>query len=118
MVHVEHGIGKYMGLVHKRLGSEVTTAGPSPKFAPIGLMAAGDRDGSGLTVDLLVVEYAGGDKLYLPVYRLNQIQKFQGSEGAPKLDRLGGQTFAKTKARVAKQLKQMADELLLSLIHI
>ncbi|MEZ4293378.1 MAG: transcription-repair coupling factor [Polyangiaceae bacterium] len=86
VVHVEHGIGKYLGLVHKQVGT--------------------------LTVDLLVVEYAGGDKLYLPVYRLNQIQKFSGGEGAPKLDRLGGQTFAKTKARVAKELRQMADELL------
>ena len=86
VVHVEHGIGKYLGLVHKQVGS--------------------------LTVDLLAVEYAGGDKLYLPVYRLNQIQKFSGGEGAPKLDRLGGQTFAKTKAKVAKQLRQMADELL------
>ena len=42
------------------------------------------------TVDLLVVEYAGGDKLYLPVYRLNQIQKYSGGEGAPRLDKLGG----------------------------
>ena len=86
VVHVEHGIGKYLGLVHKQVGA--------------------------LTVDLLAVEYASGDKLYLPVYRLNQIQKFMGGEGAPKLDRLGGQTFSKTKARVAKQLRQMADELL------
>jgi transcription-repair coupling factor (superfamily II helicase) len=86
VVHVEHGIGKYLGLVHKQVGS--------------------------VTVDLLAVEYGGGDKLYLPVYRLNQIQKLTGGEGAPKLDRLGGQTFAKTKARVQKQLRQMADELL------
>jgi len=87
VVHVEHGIGRYAGLVHKDVG--------------------------GLTVDLLVVEYAGGDKLYLPVYRLNQIQKFSGSEtGEPKIDRLGGSTFAKTKARVKKAVRQMADELL------
>jgi transcription-repair coupling factor (superfamily II helicase) len=86
VVHVEHGIGRYLGLVHKDVG--------------------------GLTVDLITVEYAGGDKLYLPVYRLNQIQKFSGSEGAPKIDRLGGQTFAKTKARAEKQLRKMADELL------
>ena len=45
VVHVEHGIGRYLGLVHKQVGT--------------------------LTVDLLAVEYAGGDKLYLPVYRLN-----------------------------------------------
>jgi transcription-repair coupling factor (superfamily II helicase) len=86
VVHVEHGIGKYLGLLHKDIG--------------------------GVTVDLLVVEYAGGDKLYLPVYRLNQIQKWSGAEGAPKVDRLGGQTFGKTKQRVEKQVKQMADELL------
>ncbi len=86
VVHVEHGIGKYLGLLHKDIG--------------------------GLTVDLLVVEYAGSDKLYLPVYRLNQIQKWSGGEGAPKVDRLGGQTFSKTKQRVEKQVRQMADELL------
>ena len=87
VVHVDHGIGRYVGLVH--------------------------RDVGGLTVDLLVVEYASGDKLYLPVYRLNQIQKFSGGEtGEPKIDRLGGSTFAKTKSRVEKAVKQMADELL------
>ncbi len=87
VVHVDHGIGKYMGLVHRNVG--------------------------GLTVDLLVVEYASGDKLYLPVYRLNQIQKFAGAEaGEPKIDRLGGATFSKTKSRVEKAVKQMADELL------
>jgi transcription-repair coupling factor (superfamily II helicase) len=87
VVHVEHGIGRYQGLVHKEV--------------------------AGLTVDLLVVEYASGDKLYLPVYRLNQIQKFSGGENAaPKIDRLGGTTFAKTKSRVKKAVRQMADELL------
>ncbi|WP_437666387.1 transcription-repair coupling factor [Sorangium sp. So ce1182] len=86
VVHVNHGIGRYLGLVHKQVGST--------------------------TVDLIAVEYAGGDKLYLPVYRLNQIQKFSGGEGSPKLDRLGGQTFAKTKARVEKSVRKMADELL------
>jgi transcription-repair coupling factor (superfamily II helicase) len=86
VVHVDHGIGRYLGLVHKQVGTS--------------------------TVDLIAVEYAGGDKLYLPVYRLNQIQKFSGGEGAPKVDRLGGQTFEKTKARVQKNLRKMADELL------
>jgi transcription-repair coupling factor (superfamily II helicase) len=87
VVHVDHGIGRYHGLVHREVG--------------------------GLTVDLLVVEYAAGDKLYLPVYRLNQIQKYSGGDaGEPKIDRLGGATFAKTKARVEKAVRQMADELL------
>ncbi|MGH7327439.1 MAG: transcription-repair coupling factor, partial [Polyangiaceae bacterium] len=87
VVHAEHGIGKYLGLIHKQVGE--------------------------LAVDLLAVEYGGGDKLYLPVYRLNQIQKYTGGENAaPKLDRLGGSTFAKTKSKVKKAVRQMADELL------
>ncbi len=86
VVHSEHGIGRYHGLVH--------------------------REVNGHTVDLLVVEYSGGDRLYLPVYRLNQIQKFSGAEGAPRLDKLGGSTFAKTKVKAEKQARQMADELL------
>ncbi len=87
VVHAEHGIGRYMGLVHKDVG--------------------------GLTVDLLSVEYGNGDKLYLPVYRLNQVQKYSGGEHAePKLDRLGGSTFAAKKSKVKKAVRQMADELL------
>ncbi|MFO0761071.1 MAG: transcription-repair coupling factor, partial [Byssovorax sp.] len=86
VVHAEHGIGRYLGLLHKQVGAQ--------------------------TIDLVAVEYLGGDKLYLPVYRLNQIQKFSGGEGTPKLDRLGGQTFEKTRARVEKNVRKMADELL------
>ncbi|HEV8548971.1 MAG TPA: CarD family transcriptional regulator, partial [Polyangiaceae bacterium] len=85
VVHVEHGIGKYLGLER--------------------------REVAGVGLELIVVEYAGG-KLFLPVYRLNQIQKYSGGEGAPKLDRLGGQTFAKTKQSVERKVRQMADELL------
>ncbi|MBK9265219.1 MAG: transcription-repair coupling factor [Polyangiaceae bacterium] len=86
VVHESHGVGRYLGLVHKQVGTSV--------------------------IDLMTVEYAGGDKLYLPVYRLNQIQKFSGGEGTPKIDKLGGQTFAKTRARVEKSVRKMADELL------
>lgn len=86
VVHVDHGIGRYVGLEHRKVGASET--------------------------DLLVIEYATGDKLYLPVTRLNLIQKYAGSEGAPKLDRLGGSTFAKSKARVQRAVRQMADELL------
>jgi transcription-repair coupling factor (superfamily II helicase) len=86
VVHVDHGIGRYVGLETKQVGSA--------------------------SVDLIVVEYAGGDKLFLPVYRLNQIEKFSGGDTKPRIDRLGGQTFAKTKARVQQRVRQMADELL------
>ncbi len=86
VVHVEQGVGRYLGLEHRVL--------------------------DGVTVDLIAVEYAGGDRLYLPVHRLNQIQKYSGGEGAPRLDRLGGQSFGKTKAKVRKRVREMADELL------
>ncbi len=99
VVHVEHGIGRYQGLVHKAL--------PGRERTPTGALT------TGLTVDLIAIEYAGGDKLYLPVWRLNQLEKYVGGEGsAPKLDRLGGSTFARTKARVAREVRKMADELL------
>jgi len=88
VVHVEHGIGRYLGLENRNVGT-------------------------GAPVDLLVVEYRGGDKLFVPVYRMNQIQKLSGGEvGDNRLDRLGGQTFAKTKAKVKRQVREMADELL------
>lgn len=86
VVHVEHGIGRYQGLEHKSI------------------------DGS--IVDLLVVQYAETDRLFLPVYRLNQIQKYSGGDGQPKLDRLGGATFARTKNKVRRRVRDMADELL------
>jgi transcription-repair coupling factor (superfamily II helicase) len=85
IVHVEHGIGRYVGLENR----------PGP---------------GGIHLELLVVEYLGG-KLFLPVYRLNQVQKYSSGD-KPKLDRLGGQTFAKTKAKARRQARAMADELL------
>jgi transcription-repair coupling factor (superfamily II helicase) len=98
VVHVDHGVGKYLGLEKKALG--LSKGEEARGLAPS-------------TVEVLVVEYSGGDKLFLPVTRLHQIQKFQGGEqSAPKLDRLGGQTFSKTKAKVKKHVQEMADELL------
>ncbi len=86
VVHIDHGIGRYLGLEHRKVGVTET--------------------------DLLVLEYAGGDRLFLPVARLNQVQKWSGGDGSPKLDRLGGSTFAKSKAKVEREVRQMADELL------
>ncbi len=85
VVHIEHGIGRYAGLEHRVV--------------------------AGIAVDLLAVEYAGGDRLLLPVYRLYQNEKFSG-ESAPKMDRLGGVTFAKTKSRAKKRVRILADQLL------
>ncbi len=109
VVHVEHGIGRYLGLEHRDL------------LGPATIDADGKLHQAKTRVDLLLVEYGGGDRLYLPVYRLNQLQKYstsaaEGDEGAKpaaaKLDKLGGSTFAKAKQRVEKAVRQMADELL------
>jgi transcription-repair coupling factor (superfamily II helicase) len=98
VVHVDHGVGRYLGLQHKSLS-----------------LTALDRlhGRSAQTVEVMVVEYAGNDRLFVPVTRLGVIQKFKGSEGQqPKLDRLGGTTFATKKKKVQKAVQQMAEELL------
>ena len=85
VVHEEHGIGRYLGLERQQI--------------------------DGVAVDLIAIEYEGG-KLFVPVYRLNQVQKYSAADSQPKLDRLGGLSFAKTKAKVQRRLRQLADELL------
>ena len=87
VVHVQHGIAKYLGL--KRLSVQ-------------------DFDS-----DYLILEFSGGDKLYVPLDRLNQVQRYSGAEGhVPRLDRLGGTNWAKTTARVKKDIEEMAQELI------
>jgi transcription-repair coupling factor (superfamily II helicase) len=62
--------------------------------------------------DFLLVEYQGGDKLYLPVYRLNLVQKYVGGgEGGPRIDKLGGTSWEKAKKRVKNSLRELAEEL-------
>jgi transcription-repair coupling factor (superfamily II helicase) len=87
VVHVEHGIGMYQGLKE---------------------LAQGESVG-----EFMVLEFAEAAKLYVPLTRLDLIQKYRSSEGVrPPLSRLGGTAWAKTKARVKKAMKDMADELL------
>ena len=87
VVHVEHGIGQYQGLKEINQG-----------------------DGN---AEFMLLEYAEGARLYVPLTRLDLIQKYRSSEGAkPALSHLGTQAWAKTKARVRKAMKDMTDELL------
>jgi transcription-repair coupling factor (superfamily II helicase) len=91
VVHVDYGIGLYRGLVRLE-----TAAG-----------------GEGVENDYLLVEYAGGDKLYVPVHRFNMVHKYIGAgEGTPELDRLGGTAWIKTKRRVKSAVEDAARELL------
>lgn len=84
VVHEVHGIGRYAGL----------------------------RKFQGRSGDYLTVQYAGGDTIYVPATMLDQLQKYLGGDGAvPKLDKLGGATWARTKERVRRKVREMTDEL-------
>jgi transcription-repair coupling factor (superfamily II helicase) len=87
VVHAEHGVARYLGL------REITQ---------------GESRG-----DYMLLEYAGGSKLYLPLTRLDLVQRYRGAgESAPTLDRMGGATWTRTKTRVKAKMRDMADELL------
>src|SRR5437016_14170684 len=61
----------------------------------------------------MLLEYAEGARLYVPLTRLDLVQKYRSSDGAkPTLNHLGTAAWGKTKARVRKAMKDMADELL------
>ncbi|MGB8991566.1 MAG: transcription-repair coupling factor [Desulfobaccales bacterium] len=86
VVHLDHGVGIYRGLVKLTVGSEVN--------------------------DFLELEYQGGDRLYLPVDRLNLVQKYLGVEGvSPRVERLGGKSWERAKTRVKKAVEKIAREL-------
>ncbi|MGE0822477.1 MAG: transcription-repair coupling factor [Candidatus Binatia bacterium] len=87
VVHLDHGVGRYQGLRH---------------------LVVADTEG-----DYLHLEYAGGDRLYLPVERINLVQKYTGADGhAPALDRLGGSSWEKVKKKTREAILAMARELL------
>jgi transcription-repair coupling factor (superfamily II helicase) len=87
VVHLDHGIGIYRGL----------------KFLKV----------AGVEGEFLHLEYEAGDRLYLPVDRINMVQKYIGGDGAqPSLDRLGGTAWEKVKAKARKSIFAMAEELI------
>ena len=94
VVHVEHGIARYVGLRE----IEQSAGGP----------------GETVQVEFMILEFADAARLYVPLTRLDLIQKYRSSEGgpAPVLNKLGSQGWAKTKARVKKAMEDMTDELL------
>jgi len=86
VVHHQHGVGKYEGMVKRTIG--------------------------GVERDYLLLSYKGDDKLYIPSDQIDTIRQYVGGE-APKLHRLGGSDFAKTKSRVKSEVRQIAQELVL-----
>jgi transcription-repair coupling factor (superfamily II helicase) len=85
-VHVDHGIGVYRGLLR--------------------------RVAAGVEGDFLVLEYAGGDRLFVPVEKMSRVQRYIASEEAnPRLARLGGTAWQRAKRKVRDSLLSMAQEL-------
>jgi len=87
VVHTTHGVGKFVG---------------------VRAIAQGDQKG-----DFMLLEYAGDAKLYVPLTRMDLIEKYRGGgENGPALDRLGGATWTQRKTKVKAKMRDMADELL------
>jgi transcription-repair coupling factor (superfamily II helicase) len=87
VVHVEHGVGLYRGL--QQIGQD------------------------GRSEEFMQLEYADNARLYVPLSRLDLVQKYRAPEGTrPTLDRLGGATWSKTKSRIKAKMRDMAEELL------
>jgi len=86
-VHVDHGIGIYRGLLR--------------------------RKAAGMEGDFLVLEYAGGDRLFVPVEKMSRVQRYVASEeGAARLSRLGGTAWQRARRKVRDELLAMAQELI------
>ncbi len=74
--------------------------------------AVGAVDFGGYERDYITVKYAGGDLLYVPVENMARLSKYDFTDNPPKLNKLGGAEFERTKARVKSRLKAMAFDLL------
>ncbi|SDE23755.1 transcription-repair coupling factor [Sporomusa acidovorans] len=87
VVHVNHGIGKYVGVETLEIG--------------------------GVHKDYLHIRYAGDDKLYVPTDQVGLLQKYIGSEGeVPRLSKMGGSEWLKVKTRAKAAVADMARELI------
>ncbi len=86
VVHADHGIGRYLGL-------EPITVGKSQH-------------------DCVMLEYHGGDKLYIPVENLEVLSRYGSDEGGAVLDRLGGEAWQKRRARLKERIQLIAGELM------
>lgn len=87
VVHVNHGIGQYTGMETMEIG--------------------------GVHQDYMSVVYDNESKLFIPVTQINLLQKYVSSEGkTPKINKLGGTAWSKTKRKVASQVEDIADDLI------
>ncbi len=85
VVHADHGIGRYVGLTSIPVGQ-------SPH-------------------DCVALEYAGGDKLYVPVENIDVLSRY-GSDESGTLDRLGGEAWQRRKSKMKERIREIAGELI------
>ncbi|MFN4018989.1 MAG: transcription-repair coupling factor [Erythrobacter sp.] len=86
VVHIEHGIGRYLGL----------------EPIPVGKSRH----------DCVALEYAGGDKLFIPVENIDVLTRYGSSEQAVPLDRLGGEAWQRRRAKLKERITAIAGELM------
>ena len=86
VVHTEHGIGKYLGLEPIKVGKSEH--------------------------DCVMLEYAGGDKLFIPVENIDVLSRYGSSEHAVQLDKLGGEAWQRRRAKMRERIREIANELL------
>ena len=86
IVHNDHGIGKFLGIAKQQA--------------------------DGASAELMIIDYADGARIYLPLYGIEKVHKYKNPEGAmPQLDRLGGKAWERRKTRAKKRLKEIAEAL-------
>ena len=108
VVHIDHGIGQFQGLVQIETENAQT---PGSVYAR--MTGIGNVEDKSAKREFMLLTYAEGTKLYVPVERLDLVQKFSSAEAqTPSLDKLGGIAWAKTKAKAKRAMRDMAEELL------
>jgi len=101
VVHIDHGIARFGGLVTLDLG-------PTAPLLSRGLQPPTSTPRG----EFMLLYYAEDAKLYVPVERLDLVQRYSSEGHQPTLDRLGGLGWHKTKAKAKRAMRDMADELL------
>ena len=108
VVHIDHGIGQFQGLMQLETGEQESSADIYARIiGEVEEATARPRR------EFMLLTYADGARLYVPVERLDLVQKYSSAEAhTPSLDRLGGIAWQKTKARAKRAMRDMAEELL------
>jgi transcription-repair coupling factor (superfamily II helicase) len=105
VVHGDHGIGQFVGL--RSVGEESGGGSDLPPSLDSLRVAGGPTD-----VEVMEVAYSDGRRLLLPLSRIDQIQRYSGIEGvSPRLDRLGGSSWVRTKEKVKRSMQKLASDL-------